>query len=142
VILTTGEDSLLASHRREITVVFCDFRGFTSFSETAEPEGVMGIVREFHASMGEVVFRAEGTLERFTGDGLIVSSTIPPVSDPAGRAVQMAVTMRERFTELSTRWQKIGYQLGLGIGIQAGACLHCGELKAPSGQASSVVEIA
>lgn len=121
LIVSSGDERLLESHRREITVVFCDLRGFTAFAETAEPEEVMGVLREFHAAMGEEVFHAAGTLERFTGDGLMVFFNDPlPCPDPAARAVRMAVTMRQRVTDLARGWQKRGHRLAFGVGIAQG----------------------
>jgi adenylate cyclase len=121
LITTSQEDRILESHRREITVLFCDLRGFTAFSETAEPEDVMGILEEFHGAMGELIFRFEGTLERFAGDGLMVFFNDPlPCPDPAARAVRMATAMRERAGELSRTWRKRGHELGFGVGIALG----------------------
>jgi len=120
-IVSSGDDKILESHRREITVVFCDLRGFTAFSETAEPEEVMGVLREYHAAMGALIFQYEGTLERFAGDGLMVFFNDPlPCSDPAERAVRMAVAMRERVSELAVGWRKRGHELGFGMGIALG----------------------
>jgi adenylate cyclase len=121
LIVSTGEEKLLESHRREVTVVFCDLRGFTAFSETSEPEEVMEVLREYHAALGELIFRFEGTLERFTGDGLMVFFNDPvPCPDPAARAVRMAVEMRQRVAELTEVWRKRGHQLDLGVGIAQG----------------------
>jgi adenylate cyclase len=121
VIVSAGNERMLESHRREITVVFCDLRGFTGFAEAAEPEEVMAVLRGYHAAMGELVFRFEGTLERFTGDGIMVFFNDPvPCSDPAARAVRMAVAMRERMRELRIGWQRQGYQLDFGVGIALG----------------------
>ena len=121
LILSSGNEKLLESHRREITVVFCDLRGFTAFSETAEPEEVMRVLREFHTAMGEEIFRFEGTLERFAGDGLMVFFNDPlPCPDPAVRAVRMAVAMRERVGALTRTWEKRGHRLGFGVGIAQG----------------------
>ncbi|MGH7416825.1 MAG: response regulator, partial [Candidatus Rokuibacteriota bacterium] len=101
-IVTGGAEDPLKSHRREVTVVFLDLRGFTAFAETAEPEEVMGVLREYHAAMGELILAHEGTLERFTGDGMMIFFNDPvPVANPAERAVRMAVAMRDRVTELS-----------------------------------------
>jgi class 3 adenylate cyclase len=120
-IISSGAEKTLESHRREITVVFCDLRGFTAFSETAEPEEVMGILREYHSAMGELIFRFEGTLERFTGDGLMVFFNDPvPCPDPAARAVRMAVAMRAQTSQLSEMWKKRGHELGFGVGIALG----------------------
>ena len=121
VIVSSGGDKLLESHRREITVVFCDLRGFTAFAETAEPEEVMGVLRAYHEAMGKLIFRHEGTLERFAGDGLMVFFNDPvPCPDPATRAVQMAVGMRERVGELEAEWRKRGFRLEFGVGIALG----------------------
>jgi len=121
LIVSSGGERLLASHRQEITVVFCDLRGFTAFSETAEPEEVMGALREYHEALGALIFRFEGTLERFVGDGVMVLFNDPlPCPDPTARAVRMAVAMHERLQELIARWQKYGHRLGFGIGIAHG----------------------
>lgn len=121
LISSSGNESMLASHRREITVAFCDLRGFTTFAETAEPEDVMGVLREYHAAMGEIVFQHEGTLERFAGDGMMVFFNDPvPVPEPAAQAVRMAVAMRARASQLDTGWRKRGYDLGFGMGIAMG----------------------
>jgi adenylate cyclase len=121
LIISSGDEKLLESHRREITVVFCDLRGFTAFAETAEPEEVMGVLREYHAAMGTLIFRFEGTLERFAGDGLMVFFNDPvPCPDPAARAVRMVVAMRERVGELAAMWRRRGHQLDFGVGIAQG----------------------
>ena len=120
-IVTGGADDPLKTHRREVTVVFLDLRGFTAFAETAEPEEVMGVLREYHAEMGKLILEHEGTLERFTGDGMMIFFNDPaPVPDPAERAVRMAVAMRDRVAELVGRWRKRGYDLALGVGIAQG----------------------
>jgi adenylate cyclase len=121
LVISSGNDHLLESHRRDISVVFCDLRGFTALAETAEPEEVMDVLREYHAALGEIIYRFEGTLERFLGDGLMVLFNDPiPCPDPAVRAVRMAVAMRERVAELAQRWRKHGHDLGFGVGIAQG----------------------
>jgi class 3 adenylate cyclase len=120
-IVTGGADDPLKTHRREIAVVFLDLRGFTAFAETAEPEEVIGVLREYHAEMGRLVLEHEGTLERFTGDGMMIFFNDPvPVPDAAVRAVRMAVAMRERVAELIGKWKKQGFELDLGVGIAQG----------------------
>lgn len=120
-IVAGGAQDPLASHRREITVVFLDLRGFTSFAEKAEPEEVMALLREFHAAMGELILGYEGTLERFTGDGLMVFFNDPePIPRPVEHAVRMALAMRDRAAQLEGRWRKLGYDLGLAIGLAHG----------------------
>ena len=121
LVLSSGDESVLDSHRREIVVVFCDLRGFTRFAESSEPEEVMAVLNEYHAALGDLVFRFEGTLERFTGDGVMVFFNDPmPCEDAALRAVRMAVAMRSRIRELADAWAKRGYDLGLGIGVAQG----------------------
>jgi adenylate cyclase len=121
LVVSSGGEKLLESHRREITVVFCDLRGFTAFSETAEPEEVMGVLREYHTALGTLIFRFEGTLERFAGDGLMVFFNDPlPCPDPAAQAVRMTVAMRQQMDELTEKWRKRGHQLGFGVGIAQG----------------------
>jgi adenylate cyclase len=121
LILRDGDESVLEGHRREIVVVFCDLRGFTPFAETSEPEEVIGLLREYHAALGDLVFQFEGTLERFTGDGLMVFFNDPlPCPDPATRAVRMSVAMRTRVRELADGWSARGHELGFSIGIAQG----------------------
>ena len=121
LILTGGTADPLKSHRAEVTVVFLDLRGFTAFAETADPEEVMGVLREYHAEMGRLILEHEGTLERFTGDGLMVFFNDPvPVPDAPARAVRMALAMREQMRRLDAGWRKRGYELGIGIGIAQG----------------------
>ena len=111
----------LVSHRREVTVVFLDLRGFTSFAETSEPEEVMTVLRDYHAAMGRLIQAHEGTLERFTGDGLMVFFNDPvEVANPTERAVRMALAMRDAADELGRHWRRRGIELGLGIGIAEG----------------------
>jgi class 3 adenylate cyclase len=121
LILRGGADDPLKTHRREVTVVFLDLRGFTAFTETSEPEELMGVLHEYHAEMGRLILAHEGTLERFTGDGMMVFFNDPlPMPDAAERAVRMAVAMRDRAAELSVGWRRRGYDLDLGIGIAKG----------------------
>ncbi len=121
LIVAGGAEDPLKTHRREITVVFLDLRGFTAFAETAEPEEVMGVLREYHGEMGRMVLEHEGTLERFTGDGMMIFFNDPvPVPNAAERAVRMAVAMRDRVAELRTRWRKRGHDLDCGVGIAQG----------------------
>ncbi|MCA1587787.1 MAG: adenylate/guanylate cyclase domain-containing protein, partial [Chloroflexi bacterium] len=121
-LLTSDEgEQLLAGHRREITALFADLRGFTAFAETAEPEEVLGILREYHAAVGELVVAHGGTLEHFAGDGLMVFFNDPPrVAEHQLEAVRTAIEMRDRFEALAAGWSKRGYELGLGIGIATG----------------------
>jgi adenylate cyclase len=121
LIASDQHEQALESHRREVTVVFCDLRGFTAFAESTEPEEVMGVLREFHAAMGEIIHHYEGTLERFAGDGMMIFFNDPlPCSDPAERAIRMTVAMRSRVAELKTRWRKRGHQLEFGVGMALG----------------------
>jgi class 3 adenylate cyclase len=121
LIIRGGADDPLKTHRREVTVVFLDLRGFTAFAETSEPEELMGVLREYHAEMGRLILAHEGTLERFTGDGMMVFFNDPlPMPDAAERAVRMAVAMRDRAAELAARWHRKGYELDLGIGVAKG----------------------
>ena len=121
LIVAGGTDDPLKTHRREVAVVFLDLRGFTQFAETADPEETMSVLREYHAAMGTLILEHEGTLERFTGDGIMIFFNDPlPVSNPAERALRMAVAMRERVNVLLQKWQKYGYELGCGWGVAQG----------------------
>ena len=121
LVINSGDDSILGSHRREIVVVFCDLRGFTAFAESSEPEEVMAVLSEYHAALGELIFRYQGTLERFTGDGLMVFFNDPiPLDKPARRAVEMALAMRDQVRILAEGWRRIGHDLGFGVGIAQG----------------------
>ncbi len=129
--IASGGEAVLRSHRREITVLFCDLRGFTSFSETAEPEEVMAVLREFHLAVGPMIFEHEGTIAQFTGDGMLVFFNDPvPLDDPAWNAVRLAVAMRDQTGELSRGWRRRGHELTLGIGIAVGFAT-CGEIGFP-----------
>ncbi len=119
--LVLSQESLLQPHRREISVVFCDLRGFTTFSETAEPEESLAVLRDYHQAVGAAVFRNEGTLEHFAGDGVMIWFNDPvPQEDHALRAVRMAIAVRERMAEQFTKWEKRGHTLGFGAGIAMG----------------------
>ncbi len=119
-ILGKGEKAL-ETHRREVVVVFLDLRGFTAFTDSSEPEEVMGVLKEYHAVMGKLVMAHDGTLDAFLGDGLMIVFNDPvPVDDPAGRAVRMALEMQRDFVALHDLWQRRGHNLGLGIGIAVG----------------------
>jgi adenylate cyclase len=121
LILSSSPDDALASHRRQVTIVFCDLRGFTAFAEIAEPEDVMAVMREYHATLGTIIHEFEGTLERFVGDGIMVVFGDPiPCPDPCARAVLMAVAMRRRLSELSSKWRRERHELGFGVGIAYG----------------------
>jgi len=121
LIVAGGADDPLKTHRRDVTVCFLDLRGFTAFAESAEPEEVMGVLREYHAEMGRLILEHEGTLERFTGDGMMIFFNDPiPVPNPGERAARMALAMRERVAVLIAKWRKLGYDLDLSIGIAQG----------------------
>ncbi|MEK6663254.1 MAG: response regulator [Pseudomonadota bacterium] len=121
LIVAGGADDPLKSHRREVVVVFLDLRGFTAFAELSEPEEVMGVLREYHAGMGELILKHEGTLERFTGDGMMIFFNDPVmVPNPAERAVRMALAMRECVAELLGGWRRRGHALDFGVGIAKG----------------------
>jgi class 3 adenylate cyclase/CheY-like chemotaxis protein len=121
MIVSSGDEGVLESHRRDIVVVFCDLRGYTAFAETGEPEEVWAVLREFHAAVGPLVTRFEGTLDHFSGDGLMVYFNDPlPCPDPAERGVRMAVAMRKAVGELMAGWRRRGFELGFGIGVAQG----------------------
>src|ERR1700675_1479523 len=121
LIVSQGDERILETHRRDIVVVFCDLRGFTSFAETGEPEEVRDLLREYHAALGPIVTRSEGTLDHFAGDGIMVFFNDPlPCPDPAERAIKMAVEMREAAQHLQARWRRRGHDIGFGIGIAQG----------------------
>jgi len=121
LIVSSRNEQVLESHRREITVVVCDLRGFTAFSETAAPEDVMAVLREYQSNLGLLVDKFEGTVERFTGDGLMVWFNDPlPCDDPCGRAVRMGIGMRDRVAELAANWRKHDHNLGFALGMAHG----------------------
>jgi class 3 adenylate cyclase/HAMP domain-containing protein len=116
-----GHDALLDSHRREVTVVFCDLRGFTAFTEATEPEEAMNVLREYHAALGELIFRYEGTLDRFAGDGVMILFNAPiQLADHTKRAVKMAIEMRDAIGHLTEKWKNRGHSLGFGVGVALG----------------------
>ncbi|MBR1229529.1 HAMP domain-containing protein [Bradyrhizobium sp. AUGA SZCCT0176] len=116
-----GHEGLLDSHRREVTVVFCDIRGFTSFTETTEPEEAMNVLREYHAALGALIFKYEGTLDRYAGDGVMILFNAPiQFEDHVKRAVKMSVEMRDAIGQLTEKWRNRGHNLGFGIGIALG----------------------
>lgn len=121
LIVSSGDDKFMKSHRQEITVVFCDLRNFTAFSSTAEPEEQLRVLREYHNAVGSLIFRFEATLEHFAGDGVMAFFNDPvPCPDPAVRAIKMAIAMRDEVGELCKKWEKAGFELGFGVGIALG----------------------
>ena len=121
LIVASGSEKQLESHRREITALFCDLRGFTGFTESADAEDVMALLRDYHAAIGELVIRYSGTLERYAGDGVMVIFNDPvPVENPALQAVLMALEVREAIGALTTTWSRLGHEIGFGIGIAHG----------------------
>jgi class 3 adenylate cyclase len=121
LIVASGTEKQLESHRREITALFCDLRGFTGFSESSDPEDVMALLREYHAAIGGIINKYGGTLERYGGDGVMVVFNDPiPVDNPALQAVLMAIDMRGAIEELIEKWRKLGHEIGFGIGIAHG----------------------
>ena len=121
IVLQANDDDLLKSHRREITVIFIDLRGFTAFSDAAEPEEVLELLRNYHEEMGDLIFKHEGTLEHFSGDGMMVFFNAPiPCESHTERAVRMAIEMQAKAQELHTGWTRKGFDLHLGLGLVAG----------------------
>jgi class 3 adenylate cyclase len=121
LIVSSGNERILESHRRDIAVLFCDLRGFTAFAESAEPEEVMTLLHEYHAALVPLIQTFEGTLDRFVGDGLMVYFNDPlPCPNPAERAVALAVAMRDAVAALAQKWRRHDYRLGFGIGIAQG----------------------
>ncbi len=120
-IISTGDEKILDNHRREVAAFFCDLRGFTSFSETAEPEDIMALLAEYHGAVGPLIRKYEGTLDRFTGDGMLVFFNDPlPCPDPAERAAKLAIEMRAAVEKLIPVWARRGHTLGFGIGMAQG----------------------
>ena len=121
LIVASGSEKQLESHRREITALFCDLRGFTGFTESADAEDVMALLRDYHAAIGELVIRYSGTLERYAGDGVMVVFNDPvPVENPALQAVLMALELRNALGALTQTWSRLGHDIGFGIGIAHG----------------------
>jgi class 3 adenylate cyclase len=121
LIIASGTEKQLESHRREITALFCDLRGFTGFSESSDPEDVMSLLREYHAAIGEIIIKYSGTLEHYAGDGVMVFFNDPiPVPNPALQAVQTAFDMRTAIGSLTEKWRRLGHELGFGVGIAHG----------------------
>lgn len=121
LIVAESNEQILESHRREITVVFGDLRGFTGFAETAEPEEVIAVLRDYHTNLGPLVHKYAGTLERFLGDGFLILFNDPlPCADPSIQAVKMAIEMRDRFAMLAAEWRNRGHDLGFSMGISHG----------------------
>jgi adenylate cyclase len=120
-VISAGDEKILDNHRREIAALFCDLRGFTSFSETAEPEDIMTLLSEYHGAVGPLIRKHEGTLDRFTGDGMLVFFNDPlPCPDAADRAAKLAIEMRDAVAKLVPAWAKRGHTLGFGIGMAQG----------------------
>jgi class 3 adenylate cyclase len=121
LIVASGTEKQLESHRREVTALFCDLRGFTGFSESSDPEDVMALLREYHAAIGGIINKYGGTLERYAGDGVMVVFNDPiPVDNPALQAVRMAINMRAAIEGLIEKWRRLGHEIGFGIGIAHG----------------------
>jgi class 3 adenylate cyclase len=121
LIVASGSEKQLESHRREITALFCDLRGFTGFSESSDPEDVMALLRDYHAAIGEIIIKYSGTLERYAGDGVMVVFNDPvPMENPALQAVLMALEMRDAIGGLVEKWRRLGHDIGFGIGIAHG----------------------
>jgi class 3 adenylate cyclase len=121
LIVASGAEKQLESHRREITALFCDLRGFTGFSESSDPEDVMALLRDYHAAIGEIIIKYSGTLERYAGDGVMVVFNDPvPVEQPALQAALMALEMRNVIGTLTEKWRRLGHEIGFGIGIAHG----------------------
>jgi class 3 adenylate cyclase len=121
LIVASGAEKQLESHRREITALFCDLRGFTGFTESADAEDVMALLRDYHSAIGELVIRYSGTLERYAGDGVMVVFNDPvPVENSALQAVLMALELRDALGALTQAWSRLGHEIGYGIGIAHG----------------------
>jgi len=120
-IVSAGNETIMENHRRDIVAMFCDLRGFTAFSETAQPEDIMGLLAEYHAALGPLIRKYEGTLDRFTGDGMLVFFNDPlPCPDAPERAAKLAIEMRDAVSALGQDWSRRGHRLGFGIGMAQG----------------------
>jgi adenylate cyclase len=123
LIVASGSEKQLESHRREITALFCDLRGFTGFTESADAEDVMALLRDYHAAVGEIIIKYNGTLERYAGDGVMVVFNDPvPLENPALQAVLMALELRDAIGALTATWSRLGHEIGFGI-------RHCARLR-------------
>ena len=121
LVLSSGGEQLLDSHRQQITVVYCDLRGFTGFAEIAEPEEVINVLRQYHEVVGKLIYKYGATLEHFAGDGVMAWFNDPlPCPDPCERAVHMAIEMRANVAEVAEKWLREGHKLGFGVGIAHG----------------------
>ena len=121
LIVASGMEKQLQSHRREIAVLFCDLRGFTGFSETSDPEDVVMLLRDYHAAIGQIIIKYSATLEHFAGDGVMVFLNDPvPIDKPELQAVRMALEMRDAIGTLTEKWRRLGHDIGFGIGISHG----------------------
>ena len=121
LIVASGMEKQLQSHRREITALFCDLRGFTGFSETSDPEDVVMLLRDYHAAIGQIIIKYSATLEHFAGDGVMVFLNDPvPIDKPELKAVRMALEMRDAIGTLTEKWRRLGHDIGFGIGISHG----------------------
>jgi adenylate cyclase len=121
LIVASGSEKQLESHRQEITALFCDLRGFTGFTESADAEDVMALLREYHAAVGENIVKHNGTLGRYASDGVMVVFNDPvPIENPALQAVRMALELRDALGKLTAKWRRFGHDIGFGIGIAHG----------------------
>ena len=121
LIVASGTEKQLESHRREITALFCDLRGFTGFTESADAEDVMSLLRDYHAAFGQIIIKYGGTLERYAGDGVMVIFNDPvPIENPARQAVLMALELRDAIGAMTEKWRRLGHEIGFGIGIAHG----------------------
>ncbi len=121
MIVSSGDESMLESHRSKIAALFCDLRGFTHFAETAEPEDVIAVLQTYHEEMGKLIYEFEGTIDHRAGDGIMAIFNDPlPCDNPGLQAIQLAIAMRERMQDLTTEWKNLGHELGFGVGMSVG----------------------